>query len=129
MDVVLDSWALLAVLQNEPSGPRVAEVIEKQQSCICSINLGEAFYIIAREHGDGVAVASIERATQKVEVVGADWSMVLAAARLKVSGGISYADAFCVATASRYDIPLYTGDPEIAALSDQVEVVDLRTLS
>jgi predicted nucleic acid-binding protein len=49
------------------------------------------------------------------------------AARLKAGGGISYADCFAIATAQRYQAPLFTGDPEIIDWAGDVEVIDLRT--
>jgi predicted nucleic acid-binding protein len=54
--------------------------------------------------------------------------LVFSAARIKARGGLSFADAFCVATAERLQAPLWTGDPEIIAVSESVrcEVVDLR---
>jgi predicted nucleic acid-binding protein len=51
---------------------------------------------------------------------------VRTAAQIKAGNRLSYADAFVVATAQRHSAPLYTGDPEIVALGDLVEVVDLR---
>jgi len=55
-----------------------------------------------------------------------DEQLVLAAARFKAGGGISYAEAFAAATAQRHRAPLLTGDPELLALRGQIEVVDLR---
>jgi len=44
----------------------------------------------------------------------------------RAQGGLSYADAFCVATARRHRAALYTGDPEILHFDDAgVDVVDL----
>jgi len=57
---------------------------------------------------------------------GSDWPLVRAAAFVKARHRLSYADAFCVATAQRMRAPLWTGDPEILALGDELEVVDLR---
>ena len=45
-----------------------------------------------------------------------DWPLVSAAAKIKARGGLSYADAFCIATAVRVEAPLWTGDPEIVEL-------------
>jgi len=59
----------------------------------------------------------------------ADPDMVIAAARIKAGGGISYADCFAVATAQRHGAPLLTGAPEIVALVGEIEVVDLRLVS
>jgi predicted nucleic acid-binding protein len=62
-------------------------------------------------------------------VVEPDWSLVMAAATIKANGGLSYADAFCIATALHLNAPLWTGDPEIIdqAAEYSCEVVDLRT--
>jgi hypothetical protein len=35
-------------------------------------------------------------------------------------------DCFAIATARRYEAPLWTGDPEIIELADPSEIVDLR---
>ncbi|MDW5597753.1 PIN domain-containing protein [Conexibacter stalactiti] len=48
-------------------------------------------------------------------------------AEIKARGGLSYPDAFCVATALRHRAPLYTGDPEIIKLGADIEVIDLRS--
>jgi len=56
-----------------------------------------------------------------------DSELVLAAARIKAGGGISYADCFVIATAQRREAPLLTGDPEIIRHAANVEVIDLRT--
>jgi len=124
--VVLDSWALLAVLKDEAAGSRVNAVWANEGVAMCSVNLGEALYLRTRRAGAASATLDVEAARDSMTVVAPDWELVSAAAALKAQGGLSYADAFCVATAQRLDLPLWTGDPEIVALSDEVEVVDLR---
>jgi predicted nucleic acid-binding protein len=126
--VVLDSWALLAYLNGEDASSRVEEVWLADGVAISSINLGEALYILIRDRGEEIATSAIEETRKRSRVVGADWPMVRAAARIKVKGGLSYADAFCVATARSLNAPLWTGDPEIveSATSLECEVVDLR---
>jgi len=52
-----------------------------------------------------------------MEVLDPDWDLVVVAAKVKASGGLSYADAFCVATADRLDAVLWTGDREIIDLA------------
>jgi AbrB family looped-hinge helix DNA binding protein len=46
----------------------------------------------------------------------------------EAGGGLSHADAFCAATASRLGAPLWTGDPEIIERTGQLpcRLVDLR---
>jgi PIN domain nuclease of toxin-antitoxin system len=125
--VVLDSWALLAVLKREPAAERVRSTWTAEGVAMSSINLGEALYMEARRVGASRSTNAIRAARAEMTVVDPDWDLVSVAAGLKVRGGLSYADAFCVATAQRLDLPLWTGDPEIVALSGEVDVVDLRS--
>jgi predicted nucleic acid-binding protein len=127
--VVLDSWALLAYLKDEPPAERIEKEWLSQGAAISSVNLGETLYIRIRERGETAATADIETIRRRCEVVNPDWALVFSAARIKANGGLSYADSFCIATAECLGAPLLTGDPEIIALSDHArcEVVDLRT--
>lgn len=71
---------------------------------MCSVNLGEALCMEMRP-------------------------LVRAAAGVKALGGLSYADAFCGATADVLDAQLLTGDSKIVDGADVLpcEVIDLRT--
>lgn len=126
--VVLDSWALLAYLKDEPSAGRIEEEWLSRGAAISSVNLGEALYIRIRERGETAAMADVERIRRHSKVVDPDWALVFSAAKIKAGGGLSYADAFSVATALHLNAPLWTGDPEIVELAEslQCEVVDLR---
>jgi uncharacterized protein len=123
--VVLDSWALLAFLKDEPAAERVLHAWQSDDVAMSSISLGEALYVQIRENGD-LGRRAVMRAATRLEVIAPDWPLVVEAAEIKARGGLAYADAFCVATARRLEAALWTGDPEIAALSEEVEVVDLR---
>lgn len=126
--VVLDSWALLAYLKDEPAAVRIEEEWLRGGAAMSSINLGETLYIRIRESGEESAVADIEAVRKRCTVVAPDWPLVLVSAQIKAVGGLSYADAFCIATALHLDAPLWTGDPEILEGAGQhsCEVVDLR---
>jgi PIN domain nuclease of toxin-antitoxin system len=127
MTVVLDSWALLAYLRDEPAAAHVEAVLAEGRSIMSSVNMGEVLYWTIRERGDAPANATIGELRSAVRVENPDWRLVEAASRIKARGGLSYADAFCVATAQRHRAPLYTGDLEIIRLDDAgVEIVDLR---
>jgi predicted nucleic acid-binding protein len=88
--------------------------------------VGEALYRQMRTMGPSTARQGVGALREEMRIVDPDWSLVEAAARVKARGGLSYADAFCVATAERLDAPLWTGDPEILALAPGTELVDLR---
>jgi PIN domain nuclease of toxin-antitoxin system len=130
MKAVLDAWAVAALLNDEPAAERVIALLEHDECWISSINLGEAYYTSVRARGRDLTDERIEVLRQVVSLDQPDWPLVRDAAGIKARGGLSYADAFCVATARRHDAPLYTGDPEIVSLDDPgVEIVDLRTAS
>jgi predicted nucleic acid-binding protein len=124
--VVLDAWAVLAVLNDEPAAARIEQVINDDEAMICWMNLGEVLYRAIPRRGEKRAMDAVRTVSRRLHVEEIDGSLVLAAARVKASHRLSYADAFCVATAQRHGAPLYTGDPEIVALPGIVEVVDLR---
>lgn len=126
--VVLDSWALLAYLGGEPAAARVESAWIAEGAAISSVSLGEVLYIRIRSHGEKSAHADIAAVRGPLEVIDPDWPLVSTAASIKAHGGLSYADAFCIATALRANAPLLTGDPEIVdrAAHHSCEVVDLR---
>lgn len=126
--IVLDSWALLAYLKDENSADRIESAWIAEGATICSINLGEVLYIRMRGDGEDAAAADIDRVRKRLDVVDPDWPLISEAARVKAPGGLSYADAFCFATALRVEAPLWTGDPEIVdrAAEHSCAVVDLR---
>lgn len=126
MTVVLDTWALVALLQDEPAAARVEQAWLAETPVMCSLNLGEALSLQTRSHGEKAARRTIEKARAELEVVDPDWPLVAAAAAIKSSGGLSFADCFAIATARRYDAPLWTGDPEIVEAAGSSEIVDLR---
>lgn len=126
--VVLDSWTVLAYLKDEPAAARIEAEWLSQPPAISSINLGETLYMRIRERGEKAAAADISTIRRNSMVIDPDWALVSTAAQIKAAGGLSYADAFCAATAARLDAPLWTGDPEIIDRAGQLpcRVVDLR---
>jgi predicted nucleic acid-binding protein len=122
---------LLAHLQDEPAAELVRKEWLEEGAAMCSVNLGEALYLEMRARGTQDAGSTIENARRELIVIDPDWALVTAAAQIKAGGGLSYADAFCIATAERLDAPLWTGDPEIIerAGSLSCEVMDLRSSS
>ena len=116
----------MALYEDSPSAGEVASAIETEEALVSAVNLGEVLYMLERDHGQRQATELVEQVRSVIKVEDPDWDLVVSAAHIKARGGLSYADAFCVATAQRHKAPLYTGDPEILALKDVVELVDLR---
>jgi PIN domain nuclease of toxin-antitoxin system len=115
----------MAVLRGEPAAQKARDLLHDGM-VMSSINLGEVYYALVRSHGQPVAEDRTAAVRRTIRVESPDWPLVVVAARLKAGGGLSYADAFCVATALRHKVPVYTGDPEILELDLPVEVIDLR---
>ena len=126
MTVVLDAWAVLALLQDEPAAERVEGVVDEREAVLSVVALGEALSNLIPRVGERRASAAVAGVRSRVRLEPADWPLTVLAARLKARHRLSYPDAFCVATAQRHRAPLWTGDPEILALGEAVEMVDLR---
>ena len=125
--MVLDAWAVLALLRGEPAGARVEQAVATGRGVASWINLGEVFYKEVRKVGEMRARGALSQVLANIRSEEPDRDLVLAAASIKVAGGLSYADCFALATAARHRAPLLTGDPEIIANAGEVEVVDLRS--
>jgi PIN domain nuclease of toxin-antitoxin system len=116
----------MALYEDHPCVEHVEAAIDTGEAVMSAVNLGEVLYKLERDHGRERAMALVDRLRLVTSVEDVDWELVVRAAHVKARGGVSYADAFCVATAQRHEAPLYTGDPEILTLGDIVELVDLR---
>lgn len=125
---VLDSFALLAYLQDEPVAPRVEKLLEnarkeKSRLLLSIINLGELLYITERRGGIARAQDTLALIRQlPIEIIPADEQTVFAAAHIKANHAISYADSFAVATAIQADAAVLTGDPEFRSVETLVQV-------
>jgi ribonuclease VapC len=115
---VLDSFAFLAYLNNEPGRLRVetllAEAEKKQCQVLMSmINLGEVLYQVERRRDFYAAQRTLLLVESlPIKLLEATREMVLAAAHIKATHPLSYADAFAVASARHYQAVILTGDPE-----------------
>jgi predicted nucleic acid-binding protein len=126
--LVLDSWAMMAFFENEPSAGQVANLIidahRHNQSLLMSVvNAGELWYSVARGYSPAEADRLIEElANLRIDVVVADWPITRQAAEYKSRGGISYADCFAAALARLRKAELVTGDPELQQLAKEVAI-------
>ena len=119
---VLDSFAILAHLQDEGGQGRVVRLLEQAQRGECRlllslINLGEVAYLVERRRGLPAAQATLAALEAlPLEILPADQEAVMAAAHLKAGYRISFADAFAAAAAQAHAATLVTGDPEFKAM-------------
>ena len=126
---VLDSWALLCYLEQEPGHEKIIELFEKavessKPLLMCIVNWGEVYYQVARRFGEQKA-QEVERLIQTLPIilVEANKELTREAARIKATKKMAYADCFAVALARLKKAELYTGDPEFKAVEKEVKVV------
>ena len=130
---VLDSYALLAFFQGEPAGRHVAELLRRARQgelrlAMTVVNLGEVFYRTMRLQGASGAQDVLARVGEYgIELVDADRALALAAARIKGSHGMGYADCFVAALARRLGGRVVTGDPDFRRVEGMVPVEWLST--
>ena len=125
---ILDSFALLAFLEDEGGGSRVKAALEEArqgQSAIylSLINLGEVLYITERERGLPLAQKTLALIEQlPLIILPVTRERVLAAAHIKANFAVAYADAFAIAAARDLKAITLTGDPEFAAVESIIQV-------
>jgi ribonuclease VapC len=127
-NIVLDSFALLSFFHKEPGWERVKEVFyslssEKQQAILSIINWGEFYYIVKRRVGKIKADETLALLEQlPVRILSVDDELVKEAADIKADFAVSYADAFCIATARRSEAEILTNDPEFKLVEHLVKI-------
>lgn len=126
---VLDSYAVLAFLEQEPGSSAVRTILEYGQHhderiWISLINLGECLYIIEREQGLKAAVRTIAALRQlPIAEAEATRDRTFAAAHIKARYRVSFADAFAIALAIEKRATIITGDPEFKQVESLVDVL------
>lgn len=123
---VLDSFALLAYLKMEGKFSKIKSHLISQDSTLLmnEINIGETYYILARERSSEKADYFITAILPSLPIrrVSNTFQDVLEAARIKAAHSISFADCFAVATAIREKAVVITGDPEFKKVEHLVEI-------
>jgi predicted nucleic acid-binding protein len=125
---ILDSFAVLALLEGENSAGRVQAILEMAeqhtaQVYLSLINLGEILYLAERERGLVLAQKTLVAIEQfPLDILPATRERVLAAAHLKAHFPISYADAFAAAAAQEFRGTLVTGDPEFLSTEKLIHI-------
>lgn len=126
--IVLDSWAVLAYLEDEPSGQVVADLISEAQEhgyplYLSVVNAGEVWYILAREVSEAEAEKAIADLNQLgIQFVEVAWPLTRIAATFKIKGKMSYADCFAAALAKEKKAELVTGDKEFKQVENEITI-------
>jgi uncharacterized protein len=126
---VLDSWAMMAFFENEPSADQVEKILIDAHATetpllMSVVNVGELWYSITRAHSQADADKIVnELRALKVEFVDATWELTKQAAQFKAKGKIAYADCFAAALAKERKAELVTGDPEFKQVEGEVKIL------
>lgn len=121
---VLDSSALLALIEDEDGADRVESILREEKVLLPSLALLEVHYITRQERGQGEADRRYALLKQlPCEIL---WQLdeptLLTASRFKAGHRLSLADAIIAAFAQRQKATLVHKDPEYEALVDEVEL-------
>jgi ribonuclease VapC len=125
---VLDSYAILALLQKDPGFDDVLEQLERAQQgsailLMTWVNVGEVLYIVERRRGkESVHQVLGLLEASAIKLIDVDRDLALAAATIKASNPLAYADAFAAALAIQQDAQLMTGDHEFRYLEDRIAI-------
>ena len=125
---VLDSYAILAFLKQEPNFEIVKDLLRssgkgRETLLMNQINAGEVYYQIAKQDlSEDVGRFWDHFLQLPILFVANDFDLVLEAAKLKARFPIGYADAFAVATALQEGASVVTGDPDFKHVEPLVKI-------
>ena len=121
---LLDTSALMALIEDEAGADRVEQVISQGLALLPWPVLMEVYYITRQEHGQAEADQRYALASKLPTRVlwGMDESLLLTAGRLKAEYHVSFADTLIAAFAIREGATLMHKDPEYDALGDMLAV-------
>ena len=126
---VLDSWALICYLEQEPGFEKMIDLFEKavetsRPLLMCIVNWGEVYYQVTRRYGE-LKAREIEQLidTLPITLIEADKNLTREAARTKTTKRMAYADCFAVALARLKKAQLYTGGSEFKVVEKDIKIV------
>jgi ribonuclease VapC len=132
---VLDSWALMALFNEEPGSEAVEKLLHAASAgrhtlLLSVINWGEIYYTTLRRGGESAALSITGDISQMpitlVPVETDNLELVRQAAIFKATRKLSYADCFAAALAKLRRAEFVTGDPEFKAVEGEIKISWLR---
>ena len=132
---VLDSWALIAFLEDEPAADEVEKLLqqaadERHRLLLTVVNWGEVYYNTMREVSQEAAEEKAQEiASLPIDLVGVgeDLALVRQAAIFKATHKLAYADCFAAALAKLRNAELVTGDPEFKEVEKEIKISWLKS--
>lgn len=123
---VLDSSAVLAVLNNEAGSPAVVAILD--DAIISAVNYAE---VISKLVERGATLAQAQTMLRIMDIAVAEFDRVMAerAGELRSTtrrAGLSLGDRACIALAEREKIPALTGDRRWVGVGCEAEIRMIR---
>jgi predicted nucleic acid-binding protein len=126
---VLDSWALIALFNEEPAADDVEKLLHAATSgrhtlLMHVINWGEIYYTTMRRGGESAAKSiAADIGQMPITIVeSANFEFVRQAALFKATKKLSYADCLAAALAKLRRAEFVTGDPEFKAMEGELKI-------
>lgn len=126
---VLDSWAIIALFNEEPAADDVEKLLHAATSgrhnlLMHVINWGEIYYTTMRRGGESAAKSiAADLHQMPIGIVeSTNFELVRQAAVFKASKKLSYADCFAAALAKLRRCELVTGDREFKSLEGDIKL-------
>ncbi len=127
---VLDSWALIALFEDEPAADAVETLLhqamqDRHKLFLSVVNWGEIYYNTMREVSQQAAEERArEIASLPIDIVGVgdDLGIARQAAIYKATKKMSYADCFGAALAKIKNAEFVTGDPEFKEVEKEIKI-------
>ncbi len=129
---VLDASALLAYLQNKPSGKKVNGLLKealrgRAEVLMSAVNQGEVYGWILREHGADRARATMSALQPlPIRIIDVTSARALRAAEVKLTYKLYYVDSFAAALAIENKATLVTSDSDFRKLGHGFPILWLK---
>lgn len=124
---LLDTSAVLALIEDEPGADRVKEIFNKREVLLPWAVLMEVYYMTLYEKGE--EEAEIRFAMLRHSTAEIIWEMsevaTLRAAKIKSQNKLSFADAVIASLAAQNDAILVHKDPEYEQLKNELQLETL----
>jgi ribonuclease VapC len=126
---VLDSYSLIAYIENEDGAEKMIEVFRVARDSgrtlfLSVVNWGEVYYITLREAGRERAEAVAQLiSTLPIQIISVDLELTKQAAEFKAIKKMSYGDCFAAALAKLRKAELVTGDEEFKQVEGEVKIL------
>ncbi len=122
MILIVDSWAWLAILEeNKQSEEVLGYLLDKQNKIITTtLNLYEVYYRLKEKRSVEEAIAFLATIKQIAKVSEIDEELAISAANSHLNEKLPAIDSFVYATANRYAGHVLTGDPHFKNKRDVI---------